>query len=81
MIMRAAIKHLMDAKLITVTPDPVKMGPNSIDLRLGDTLKQYHPTVNRIPVFDPVHEGLYMALDPKNPPPLVDVPKVDKEGY
>lgn len=76
MISRNAIQSLMKAGLITVNPAPVKMGPNSIDLRLGDELKTYHPTENRIRVVDPVNGALYFALDPKNPPPLVDVPKL-----
>ena len=76
MISRSAIRHLMEAGLITVRPDPVKIGPNSIDLRLGNTLKQYHPTAGRVAVRDPVTRHLHYALDPKNPPPLIDVPKV-----
>jgi dCTP deaminase len=75
-ISRAAIQSLMKAGLITVTPEPTKMGPNSIDLRLGDTLKTYHPTKNRITVVDPVSGAEFRALNPKNPPPLVDVPKL-----
>jgi len=78
---RPAIKTLIGARLIKVSPAPVNIGPNSIDLRLGDSLKMYHPKEGRVPVFDPVYEGLQMALDPKNPPPLIDVPKVDKDGY
>ena len=81
MLTRPAIKALMGAGLIKVTPEPVNIGPNSIDLRLGDSLKMYHPTEGRIPVFDPVHEGLLLAIDPRNPPPLIDVPKVAKDGY
>lgn len=76
MISRSAIQSLMKAGLITVTPEPVKMGPNSIDLRLGDELKSYHPTKNRLQVVDPVSGATHYALDPKNPPPLVDVPKL-----
>lgn len=75
MITRPAIRALMEAGLITVTPDPVKIGPNSIDLRLGPSLKTYHPTKNRIAVREPGRE-VHLAIDPKNPPPLVDVPKV-----
>jgi deoxycytidine triphosphate deaminase len=71
----------MEAGLIKVTPDPVKVGPNSIDLRLGDTLKQYHPTAGRVTVRDPMSGETFFAIDPKNPPPLIDVPKVDKDGY
>lgn len=66
----------MKAGLIKVTPDPVKIGPNSIDLRFGDTLKVYHPTENRVSVVDPMTGAIYMAIDPKNPPPLVSVPKL-----
>lgn len=76
MISRNAIQSLMKAGLITVSPTPVKMGPNSIDLRLGDELKTYHPTKNRIRVVDPVGGGTFYAIDPKNPPPLVDVPRL-----
>lgn len=76
MITRPAIKALMKAGLITVKPDPVKIGPNSIDLRLGDTLKQYHPTKGRVTVMDPVSKELFGTIDPKNPPPLIDVPKI-----
>jgi len=77
-ITRQAILALMGAGLIEVTPDPVKIGPNSIDLRLGGTLKQYHPTKNRIRVIDPASGDEHFALDPKNPPPLIDVPKVKR---
>lgn len=76
MLSRNALQSLMKAGLITVKPAPVKMGPNSIDLRLGDELKTYHPTKNRLRVVDPVGGATYYALDPKNPPPLVDVPKL-----
>jgi len=69
---------LMEAGLIQVTPDPVKIGPNSIDLRLGDTLKTYHPTEGRVTVRDPVGGAEYATIDPKNPPPLIDVPKVNE---
>lgn len=75
-ISRAAIQVLLEAGLIKVTPDPVKIGPNSIDLRLGGELKVYHPTVNRVTVVDPLTGATYQALDPKNPPPLIDVPKL-----
>jgi len=82
MISRDAIKALIEAKLIEVKSQfPLRIGPNSIDLHFGDSLKQYHPKEGRTPVFDPVHEGLFLAIDPKNPPPLIDVPKVDKDGY
>jgi deoxycytidine triphosphate deaminase len=73
-ITRAAIRSLLEAGLIKVTPDPVKIGPNSIDLRMGDKLQTYHPTKNRVGVLDPVNGGMFLALDPANPPPLVDVP-------
>lgn len=76
MISRAAIIVLMDAGIITVKPNPVKLGPNSIDLRLGDSLKTYHPTKGRVAVKDPVHGATYWAIDPKQPPPLIDVPKL-----
>ncbi len=76
MISRNAIQSLMKAGLITVTPAPVKVGPNSIDLRLGDALKTYHHSENRVKVKDPVLGATYYAIDPKNPPPLVDVPKL-----
>ena len=80
MLSRLAIKSLMEAGLIKITPDPVQIGPNSIDLRLGDGLKMYHPTENRVQVIDPVNSGTYYAIDPKNPPPLVDVPRVGEKA-
>jgi deoxycytidine triphosphate deaminase len=83
MISRAAIKYMMSKGLIQVTPAPVKIGPNSIDLCLGDTLKMYHPTKNRVPVTGP-DGATYQAIDPKNPPPLIDVPhpiKRDSSGF
>ena len=92
MLSRAAIRHLMEVGLIKVEPKPNKIGPNSIDLRLGDSLKMYKqpefskppvmahevPDVlhNRIRVVAPVSGATYYAIDPKNPPPLVDVPKL-----
>ena len=99
MLTRRAIKALMDAGLIKVTPEPLKVGPNSIDLRLGDSLRSYkqpefsdskglvmewqHPDVlhNRVVVKDPVSGRTYYALDPKNPPPLEDVPKLEDGGW
>lgn len=75
MLSRTAISLLLDRGLIEVTPPPQKIGPNSIDLRLGDSLKTYHPTLNRIPVLAP-DGSLHFAIDPRNPPPLEDVPKM-----
>ncbi len=81
----------MKAGLIKVTPDPVKIGPNSIDLCLGNSLKRYAPVSyegrymehqgpsdlrGRVSVVDPVNGGRYYALDPKSPPKLLDVPKL-----
>ena len=87
MITRAAIRRLMRAGLIKVDPAPENIGPNSIDLRLGDTLKTYAPFTshgrykspnlhNRMGVTDPLSGETYYAIDPKNPPPLVEVPKL-----
>lgn len=81
MLTRPAIEILMTAGLIRVTPDPVKIGPNSIDLRLGQSLKTYHPAKNRLAVADPVTGSMYAALDPRNPPPLVDVPRLSSGGW
>ena len=81
MITREAIRFLMHKGLITVTPKPVKIGPNSIDLRLGESLRSYHPTENRVALIDPVSNRLYYAIDPKNPPPLVDVPKIPSQQH
>ena len=78
MISRQAILRLMELGLIKVIPEPVKIGPNSIDLRLGDSLKMYHPTEGRVVVIDEVTQAHYKAIDPKNPPPLIDVPKVTR---
>ncbi|OHD18673.1 MAG: hypothetical protein A2Y38_19570 [Spirochaetes bacterium GWB1_59_5] len=80
MLSRNAIRVLMQARLIQVTPDPTNLGPNSIDLRLGDELFTYHPTEKRILVRDPLNGGQHLAIDPKNPPPLVPVPFVSREG-
>jgi len=77
MITRPAIIALMEAGLIKVTPDPVKIGPNSIDLCFGDSLKMYHPTRGRVPVADPVSGAMFYAIDPKKPPPLIEVPKLE----
>jgi dCTP deaminase len=76
MITRDAIRVLMKAGLITVTPDPVKIGPNSIDLRLGESLRAYSPSqYHRIKVIDPLRGGAHWAIDPHKPPPLEEVPK------
>lgn len=80
MLTRPAIESLIAQGYIEVAPAPSKIGPNSIDLRLGDELKTYHPTEGRIEVRDPVSGSVYLALDPRNPPPLVDVPK-HGDGY
>jgi dCTP deaminase len=78
--------------MIEVEPAPERIGPNSIDLHLGDTLKMYAPVEysrpprdwerpdvlnHRVKVRDPVNGATYYAIDPRNPPPLVDVPKLD----
>ena len=76
MISRKAILSLMSKGLIEVNPKPLKIGPNSIDLCLGDSLKTYHPEKGRVRVTDPVDGGQYLALDPHSPPPLLDVPKL-----
>ena len=83
MITRQAIKHLMEIGLITVKPEPVRIGPNSIDLRLGDSLKQY-ASRGMVHTLDPSLDGVRCAgdtsaraIDPKNPPELVDVPKLE----
>jgi len=102
MLSRNAIKHLLRAGLIKVEPEPKHIGPNSIDLHLGDSLKRYapasyglpagpggfrmdweRPTIlnNRIKVVDPVGGATYYALNPKNPPPLEDVPKCGFEYH
>lgn len=73
MLSRNAIRTLMSAHLIQVTPAPVNIGPNSIDLRLGDKLYRYGDT-GRVPIIDPVSKKLWHAIDPKNPPALIEVP-------
>lgn len=89
MLTRSAIRHLMKHGFIKVIPEPIKIGPNSIDLRLGYSLKMYAPPQydkpatewHRVPVVDPVSGGLFHAIDPKNPPPLVDVPKLTNGSW
>ncbi len=82
MLSRKAILRGIETGHIEVTPLVRQhIGPNSIDLRLGATLKSYHPIINRIEVQDPVSGGFFHAIDPANPPPLVDVPKVLDAGY
>lgn len=97
MLSRKAIKYLLRHGLIQVEPEPTHIGPNSIDLHLGDSLKMYAPAEygppagpggfrmdyerpsvlnNRVKVVDPVHGATYYAIDPRKPPPLVDVPKL-----
>ena len=83
----------MSTGLIEVEPEPKKIGPNSIDLHLGDSLQMYAPAAfsprtvqmdwhspdvlhGRVRVVDPVSGATYYALDPKDPPKLVDVPKL-----
>ena len=97
MLSRTAIKYLIEKGHIEVDPEPVKIGPNSIDLRLGDSLKMYKPITprkvtnpalavtgphydheGRVKVVDPVYGATYYAIDPKAPPPLVDVPKISE---
>jgi deoxycytidine triphosphate deaminase len=95
MLSRKAIKYLLQRGLIQVEPEPTHIGPNSIDLHLGDSLKMYKPVTplkvtnpalavtgphydyeGRVKVVDPVHGATYYAIDPRKPPPLVDVPKL-----
>ncbi len=76
MLSRKAILKCIETGHIEVNPlVPGHIGPNSVDLRLGDTLKVYDPKINRVNIMDPVRRGLYSAIDPKNPPPLIEVPK------
>lgn len=107
MITREAIQYLMAKGLIEVKPEPVKIGPNSVDLRLGDTLKRYErpqfpvpverltgdhepweelfklvqPLNNWVALKDPVGGLITYAIDPKNPPPLEDVPQLEDGGW
>lgn len=53
---------------IVIKPEPVKIGTNSIDLRLGDTLFTYGP--GRMTI-----DGVNF-LDPKQLPELLEVPKI-----
>jgi len=97
MLSRKAIAHFIEKGLIEIDPAPARIGPNSIDLHLGDSLKRYAPAEygppvgpggfrmdyekpsilhNRVKVVDPVDGATYYAIDPKNPPPLIDVPKL-----
>lgn len=50
-------------------------GPNSHDVHLGDTLKVYDLSACPL-VLDPVSDRYHSAIDPKNPPPTFDLPKV-----
>lgn len=97
MLSRRAIKYLLNSGLIRVEPPSNHIGPNSIDLRLGDSLQRYAPVEysrpprmeyerpdvmnNRIKVVDPVDGATYYAIDPKSPPPLVDVPKLGDASH
>jgi dCTP deaminase len=61
----------MEAGLIKVEPEPVNIGPNSIDLRMGNTLKQYDRAG-----FVRLERGTgtTAVIDPKTPPKLAEMP-------
>lgn len=76
MLSRDAILWMISVGDIEIEPsDNLVVGPNSVDIHLGLQLKTYHPTENRVRVVDPDLGSTFLAIDPKNPPPLVDVPK------
>jgi len=72
LLSRPAIKRLMEAGLIEVEPEPVNIGPNSIDLRMGASLKRYDRG-GFIPYTDEAGK-VHRAIDPTDPPALVDLP-------
>lgn len=74
MLSRAAIMRAMADGYIRIDPfDQSKMGPNSVDLHLGDSLKRIDPR-GAIPIRDPDTDEVVYAIDPTRPPGLVDVP-------
>ena len=77
MLSRNAIRRLLGAGLIRVEgPSPLSVGPNSIDMHLGDHLKIYDRSASyRTRVFDPITQQHYQAIDPRKPPPLQGVPR------
>lgn len=61
---------------LAVTPyDPQWTGPNSHDVHLGDTLRVYDLSRCQY-VTDPVTGRAMWAIDPRTPPPTLDLPKV-----
>lgn len=80
MLSRAAIMRELEVGGISVTPTPrpEHIGPNSIDLHFGSKLYQLSAN-GRVPVIDSTG-ATYWAIDPQDPPPLVEVP-LRPEGY
>ena len=79
------IVRQMRAGNIVIDPfDPKNVGPNSVDLHLGDTLLTYDlsgvPPIN-LPCAGYVHGEDVRAIDAKNPPPTVMVPKLKDGGW
>jgi dCTP deaminase len=72
----------MEKGLIQITPPPTHVGPNSVDLRFGPHLKQYNPEDSRwVRVQDPLTGVEISAIDPRNPPGLVEVPTLPDGGW
>jgi dCTP deaminase len=60
---------------IMVEPwDSSMVGPNSIDLHLGNTMLTYKRLGYRIPVIDPCDPKRVWVINSKSPPPTEEVP-------
>ena len=72
------LKEMQNGNII-IDPAPVNIGPNSVDLRLGKTLKMYDGSVS----LNEKHLGIagyHYILDPKKDNPTVEV-EIPEEGY
>ncbi len=80
MLSRAAIKLAIKEGSIVIDPFvPEHVGPNSVDLRIGFSMKTF-TQVNRVRVVSPHDGATYDAIDPKRPPSLVEMKKLPDSG-
>jgi len=80
---KSAIEAAIKRGDIEIEPSPVKIGPNSVDLHLGNEMKVYD--LQKMKIVEVVKkEGEYLcveAIDPHDPPSLIDVRKVEDGEY
>lgn len=73
------IEHQIKEGRIEIDPfDPRFVGPNSVDLHLGNEMKIYDKAIGRRATTSTINGGLLQAIDPADPPPLRDVEPINR---